>query len=88
MKFSVIYFSGSGHTRKMADAVLHGADLVEGCQISLIEIQGSDISNGRWKNDAILAELNESDAIILGSLTYIGNIAAQMKAFMDATGQR
>ena len=88
MKVSVIYFSGSGHTKKMAEAVLSGANLVEGCEASLIEIQGSDIRDGRWKNDAVLAALDESDAIIFGSPTYMGNIAAQMKAIKDATGER
>ncbi len=34
MKVSVIYFSGSGHTKKVAEAVLSGATLVEGCEAS------------------------------------------------------
>ena len=38
--------------------------------------------------DAVLATLDESDAIIFGSPTYMGNVAAQMKAFMDATSDR
>ncbi|MEM9215434.1 MAG: flavodoxin family protein [Cyanobacteria bacterium P01_F01_bin.150] len=88
MKISVIHFSGSGHTKKMAEAVLSGVKRAENCQSSLIEIQGTDISNGRWKNDAVLAELDASDAIIFGSPTYMGSVAAQMKAFMDATGER
>lgn len=87
-KISVIYFSGFGHTEKMAKAVLKGIDQVPDCKSDLIRIQGSDIVDGRWKNDETLTRLDESDAIIFGSPTYMGSIAAEMKAFMDATGER
>jgi len=39
-------------------------------------------------NEAALAALDESDAIIFGSPTYMGGISAQMKSFMDATSTR
>ena len=87
-KISVIYYSGFGHTEKMAEAVLKGIDRVPGCESCLIRIQGGDIIEGRWKNDEVLTQLDESDAVIFGSPTYMGSIAAQMKAFMDATGER
>lgn len=72
----------------MAEAVVKGVDQVPGCESDLIRIQGSDIVDGRWKNEEILIRLDESDAIIFGSPTYMGTIAAEMKAFMDATGER
>lgn len=87
-KISVIYYSGFGHTEKMAEAVLKGIDRVPDCESRLIKIQGSDIVEGRWGNDEVLAQLDDSEAIIFGSPTYMGNIAAEMKAFMDATGER
>jgi NAD(P)H dehydrogenase (quinone) len=85
---SIIYFSGSGHTTKMAEAVQQGAASVAGVQASLIAITGEDILQGRYKNDAVLAALDASDAIIFGSPTYMGGPAAQFKAFADATGER
>lgn len=85
---SVIYFSGSGHTKKMAEAVASGVASNQGCELHLLEISGDDIQEGRWSNDKALSLLDKSDAIIFGSPTYMGSVAAQMKAFMDATGER
>jgi NAD(P)H dehydrogenase (quinone) len=85
---SVIYFSGSGHTTKLAEAVHKGAATVAGLKTNLIEISGDDITKGRYNNEEVLAKLDASDAIIFGSPTYMGGPAAQFKAFADATGGR
>lgn len=85
---SIIYFSGSGHTTKLAEAITKGAASVAGVQTNLIAINGDDIAKGRYKNDAVFAQLDASDAIIFGSPTYMGGPAAQFKAFADATGER
>jgi len=85
---SVIYFSGSGHTAKLAEAINKGAAAVAGVQTNLIAINGDDIAKGRYKNDEVFAKLDASDAIIFGSATYMGGPAAQFKAFADATGGR
>lgn len=82
---SVIYFSGTGHTTKLAEAVHQGAASVAGVKASLIAISGDDIVKGRYKNDEVFARLDASDAIIFGSPTYMGGPAAQFKAFADAT---
>jgi multimeric flavodoxin WrbA len=37
------------------------------------------------QNDAVLQQLDSSDAIIFGSPTFMGGPAAQFKAFADAT---
>ncbi len=84
---SIIYFSGSGHTTKMAEAVAQGAAAV-GTKVNLLPISGEDIQQGRYQNAATLKELDASDAIIFGSPTYMGGPAAQFKAFADATGER
>ena len=83
---SIIYFSGTGHTTKLAEAVTKGAASVAGVKTNLISISGDDIVKGRYINDAVLAQLDASDAIIFGSPTYMGGPAAQFKAFADATG--
>jgi NAD(P)H dehydrogenase (quinone) len=85
---SVIYFSGSGHTSKLAEAVQKGAASVDGIKTNLIAIQGDDIVKGRYKNDAVFAQLDVSDAIIFGSATYMGGPAGQFKTFADATGAK
>jgi NAD(P)H dehydrogenase (quinone) len=83
---SVIYFSGTGHTTKLAEAVQKGAASVAGVTTHLIAISGDDIIKGRYKNDDVFAKLDASEAIIFGSATYMGGPAAQFKAFADATG--
>lgn len=82
---SVIFFSGYGHTTKIAEAVEKGAASVPDTKINLIAIQGKDIVDGKYKNDEIMQLLDHSDAIIFGSPTYMGGIAAQFKTFADAT---
>ena len=83
---SVIYFSGAGHTTKLAEAVHQGAASVAGVTTHLIAIKGDDIAKGRYSNDEVFAKLDASDAIIFGSPTYMGGPAAQFKAFADACG--
>ncbi|KAF0178517.1 MAG: multimeric flavodoxin WrbA [Limisphaerales bacterium] len=83
---SIIHFSGSGHTRLMAEAVHAGVASVPDVTAELIAIQGKDIIEGRYKNEAVFAQLAKSDAIIFGTPTYMGGPAAQFKAFADAAG--
>ena len=82
---SIIYFSGSGHTAKLAEAVEKGASSEPGVKTHLIAIDGQDIINGRYQNEGVMATLDASDAIIFGSPTYMGSVAAQFKAFADAS---
>jgi|SRR5208283_1321160 len=85
---SIVYHSGSGHTAKMAEAVAKGAGSVNGVKVNLLAIAGKDIVEGRFKNDALLAQLDASDAVIFGSPTYMGGPSGQFKCFADATGER
>jgi NAD(P)H dehydrogenase (quinone) len=82
---SIIYYSGRGHTKKIAEAVNAGASSVPDVRTTLIGIDEKDIVNGHYKNDAIISTLDASDAIIFGSPTYMGGVAAQFKAFADAS---
>lgn len=45
---------------------------------------GKDIVEGRYQNEADFAQFAKSDAIVLGTPTYMGGPAAQFKAFADA----
>jgi NAD(P)H dehydrogenase (quinone) len=85
---SIIYFSGSGHNTKLAEAVQKGAASVDGIKTNLIAIQGDDITKGRYSNDEVFAKLDASDAIIFGSATYMGGPAGQFKCFADATAAK
>jgi NAD(P)H dehydrogenase (quinone) len=84
---TVLYFSGSGHTAKMAEAVAAGA-AAAGAKVNLLAIENKDIREGRFHNEALMAQLDSSDVLIFGSPTYMGGPAAQFKAFADATGER
>lgn len=83
---ALIHFSGSGHTTLIAEAVHRGAAAVPGVNVATLRIEGRDIIEGRYKNDAVLAQLSAADAIVFGTPTYMGGPAAQFKAFADATG--
>ena len=85
---TIIYYSGAGHTVKMAEAVAKGAGSVNNVQVNLLRIEGKDIVEGRFKNESILAAVDTSEAVIFGSPTYMGGPAAQFKAFADASGER
>jgi NAD(P)H dehydrogenase (quinone) len=80
---AIVYFSASGHTQQLAHAVADGARSVAGTQAELLRIQGSDIREGRWKNDEILQALQRAEAIVFGTPTYMGGISGQFKAFID-----
>lgn len=73
---SVVYHSGYGHTRRMAEAVAAGA----GASLIAIDAEGN-LSEGQW------AELAASDAIIMGSPTYMGGVSWQFKKFADTSSK-
>lgn len=81
---AIVYFSGSGHTHLMAEAVAAGASRVPGTTAELLQITGEQIVNGRWEDATILEKLSQADAIVFGTPTYMGGVAAQFKAFLDA----
>lgn len=85
-KIAIVYFSATGHTEQVAEAVADGSKSVSGTEITLLKIVGEDIHQGRWKNDEIVKALNAADAIVFGTPTYMGGYASQFKAFIDACG--
>lgn len=82
---TIIYHSGTGHNAKLAEAVAKGAGSVSDVQVNVQSISGKDIFEGRYKNAAVLDQLDASDAIVFGSPTYMGGPSGQFKAFADAT---
>ena len=85
---AVVYYSGTGHTKKMAEAVGRGVTGINGVQPRLITIENSDIVDGQWQKEEKLRVLDEADGVILGSPTYMGSVAGQFECFLDATSSR
>lgn len=83
---SIVYFSNSGSTEILARAIARGAARIAGTQTNLLPIAGTQIIEGRWDDPDTIAALNESDAIVFGTPTYMGGVAGQFKTFADATG--
>jgi NAD(P)H dehydrogenase (quinone) len=75
-KIVVVYHSGYGHTKRMAEAVAQGA----AAQLIAIDANG-DINEADWQT------LDQADAIIMGSPTYMGSVSWQFKKFADATSK-
>lgn len=75
-KIVVVYFSGYGHTRRMAESVASGA----GAELVQVDAQGEVTPEG-W------AALNAADGIIMGAPTYMGSVPWQFKKFADATSK-
>jgi len=82
----VVFHSGSGNTKALAEAVHRGAQ--SHAESELMEIVGGQIQEGRFNDDDFLNKLDQADAIIFGSPTYMGMVSGQMKAFLDATSSR
>jgi NAD(P)H dehydrogenase (quinone) len=72
---SIVYHSGYGHTKAIAEAVHKGA-AAAGATAHLMAVDAVN-----W--DTLAA----SDAIIFGSPTYMGGASAQFKAFADASSK-
>lgn len=76
---AVVYQSGKGHTRILAEAVLNGIQqVVSG---NTFEIAGKDVHEGRFHNPGLMGTLDSSDGIVFGCATYMGSASAIFKLF-------
>ncbi len=91
----ILYYSSYGHVETMARAVAEGVRAVPGCEAVLRrvpEIMAEDAAKAagmKLDQAAPIAtpdELADYDAIIFGTSTRFGNMAAQMRNFLDQTG--
>jgi len=94
-KVLVLYYSMYGHIERMAEAVVAGAASVPGVEVTLKrvpETMPEDVARqagAKLDQKAALAtpqELADYDAILFGTPTRFGNMAAQMRTFLDQTG--
>ncbi len=72
----IVYHSGYGHTKKIAETVAAGA----GAKLLPIDAEGN-LPDGGW--DA----LNAAKMVVFGSPTYMGMASWQFKKFADATSK-
>ncbi|MEE1613682.1 NAD(P)H:quinone oxidoreductase [Microvirga sp. CF3016] len=93
-KVLVLYYSSYGHIETMAEAVAEGVR--EAGAVAVIKrvpelVPEPIMEKAGYKRDqaaeiATVAELADYDAIIFGTPTRFGNMASQMKNFLDQCG--
>ncbi len=93
-KVLVLYYSTWGHIEEMANAVAEGARSA-GAEVAvkrvpeLVPDEVAEAAHYKLDQAAPVAspgELADYDAIVFGTPTRFGNMAAQMKNFLDQTG--
>ncbi|MEZ5353322.1 MAG: NAD(P)H:quinone oxidoreductase [Bryobacteraceae bacterium] len=100
MKIQVIFYSMYGHIYRMAEAVAEGAREVDGAEVSIYQVPelipdealartGAAAARAAFAHIPVATpdQLAEADAIIFGTPTRFGNMAAQMRNFLDQTGK-
>ena len=94
-KILVLYYSMYGHVETLANAIADGARSVEGVEVTLKRVPETMPPEVAAKFGAKLdqaapvadpKELGSYDAILFGTPTRFGNMAAQMRNFLDQTG--
>lgn len=95
-KVLVVYYSMYGHIETMANAIADGARSVDGVEVTVKRVaetmpeDAARNAGAKLDQSAPVAdpkELDQYDAIIFGTPTRFGNMAAQMRNFLDQTGR-
>src|SRR5579885_1547331 len=94
-----VFYSMYGHVHRMAEAVAEGARSVAGTEVKLFQVPelvpeealertGAKQARAAFANVPVMEpeQLAEADAVIFGTPTRFGNMAAQMRNFLDRTG--
>ena len=100
MKVSIIFYSMYGHIYRMAEAVAEGAREVKGAEVSLYQVpetlpadviakMGATEGKRSFAHVSVagMSQLAEAEAVIFGVPTRFGMMSAEMRAFLDMTGQ-
>ena len=94
-KVLVLYYSTYGHVETLAGAIAEGVASVDGAIATIKrvpELMPRDVSEklgAKLEQEAPEAEpleLGDYDAVIFGTPTRFGNMAAQMRNYLDQTG--
>jgi multimeric flavodoxin WrbA len=78
-KIVIAFYSGWGHTAALAEAVAEGARQGNAA-VTMIPV--GEPSDADW------ATLDAADAIVFGTPTYMGNVAAGFQRFAEMTSKR
>ena len=70
-KIAIIYASGMGRTRQMAEAIANGAKTIEGVDVLIKDAY-----------DASMEDVKDADAIVLGGSTYNYKLIKAMDPFL------
>lgn len=68
----VAYYSRDGHTKSMAEAIVKGAESVEGTIVTILPV-----------DKVAMDDLLAADAIIVGSPVYNANVAPMVSVFLS-----
>ncbi|GAA0768011.1 NAD(P)H:quinone oxidoreductase [Ideonella azotifigens] len=94
-KVLVLYYSSYGHVEQLAQAVAEGARAGGASVVDVKRVpetvpeqiaKGAHFKLKQAAAVATVAELEQYDAIIVGTPTRYGRMASQMAAFLDQTG--
>ena len=94
-KVLVLYYSSYGHVETLAQHVAEGAKSVPGVEVTLKRVpetipvdqaKAIGVKVDQAAPVATVDELANYDAIIFGTPTRFGNMAGQMRTFLDQTG--
>jgi len=100
VKVHIIFYSMYGHVYRLAEAVAEGARSVKGADVNLFQVpelvpeaalesSGAKAARKAFAHIPVAkpGQLAEADALIFGTPTRFGNMCAQMRNFMDRTGE-
>jgi|SRR5882672_9530487 len=81
-RIAIVFHSGYGHTRRVAEHVGKGV-AGNGVTVEIISIDSEgNVADTAWQT------LRDSDAIIFGTPTYMGGPSWQFKKFADASSKQ
>ena len=100
MKIQIIFYSTYGHVYRMAEAVAEGARQISAAEVDLYQVAelipeesleriGAKAARQAFAHLPVAQPelMANADAIIFGTPTRFGNMSAQMRNFLDQTGQ-
>jgi len=98
-KVQIVFYSLYGHVHRLAEAIAEGARSVPGTEVEILQVpelasaeslarSGGDKTRAGFAHvpEATQAHLADADAIVFGTPTRFGNMAAPMRSFLDRTG--
>ncbi|MFL6172991.1 MAG: NAD(P)H:quinone oxidoreductase [Marmoricola sp.] len=101
VKVSVIYYSATGNVdamaRHLAEAAQSNGAVVRLRQVAELAPEEAIEANEDWaahreataeEPEAAIEDLTWADVVLLGSPTRFGNIASQLKQYLDSMGQQ